>query len=383
MSRKRALTWVLPLAAVAGIATSCGSTGSNSEVPGDDGGGADVTMPQETADAPSDDTSNPTTTGTDATGSDAEMDAPAADGAGTDAAPLDGSSSDAAQAADVDAAMPMDGSNTETADADAGHPEASTDGAVSDAAGASTPDASPDAAEASTPDASPDAAEAAAPDAGPFACHGAPLPTTAPASVSLSGSTALLTAGGLSPAAGVTVTALAATNDATIATTTSDASGAFSVTASTGGTPLDAYFHATKANIIDAYYYPVAPFAADASDVDFLLVTSATFVTVQALLGVTQSASESTLVVMVQDCNGNAVAGATVSTIPANTAVYYDGSNGLPSATASSTSTDGIAIVFNVAPGTVTVGAQAPGAAFRSHTVKARAGTLTLTRVAP
>jgi hypothetical protein len=367
----RIVIWMLPLVALAGFAASCGSTGGNSAVLGDDGGGS--VPPEASTVTPSGDGSNPTPAGSDATSPGAEMEAAASDGAGADAANLDASKNDAADAtntADVnaDAVAPTDASGPGMADADAARADATPDGAVSDAA--------------SAPEASPDAAEAATPDAGPFACHGAPLPTTAPATVSLSGQTGQLTLTGLTALAGVSVTALATSNNAAIGSATSDSNGDFSVTASTGGSPLDAYFRASKSGFVDAYYYPVAPFAADTSNVDFLIVTSTTLTLVADSLGVTQMAANSALVVMVVDCSGNPVSGATVSTSLGAT-VYYDGSGSIPSATATSTNTDGIAIVFNVPPGTITVGALSQGIAFRAHSVTARAGTLTLTRVAP
>ncbi len=353
---KQGLTWIVPVAALAGVAASCGSSDVNVRpLPGDDGGGADATTGVQTADAATDDGTNPATDGE------------TPDAESTDAAQNDGANVDASN---PDAAL-TDASNADAADAESAAADAAPDATGADAADASIP-----------PDAAPDATEAAAPDAGPFPCHGVPLPTTAPGSVELSGSTAELTATGLSPLSGETVTALASSNDATIATTTSDSSGAFSVTASTGGAPLDAYFHASKAGIIDSYFYPAAPFAADATDIDFLLVTSTTLAAVTASLGLTQSATKGTFIIMVVDCGGNPVTGATVSTSPAGT-VYYDGSNGIPSAAQTSTNADGLAVVFNVPAGSVTVGAQDHATTFRSHVVKARAGTFTLTRIAP
>jgi len=48
-----------------------------------------------------------------------------------------------------------------------------------------------------------------------------------------------------------------------------------------------------------------------------------------------------------------------------------------------STSADGVAYIFNVAAGNVTVMSTASGHALRQHTVNARADVITLTEIQP
>lgn len=47
------------------------------------------------------------------------------------------------------------------------------------------------------------------------------------------------------------------------------------------------------------------------------------------------------------------------------------------------TGADGIAYIFNVAPGNVTISATGGGLTFRSHPVNARAGKVTTTLIQP
>jgi uncharacterized protein YegP (UPF0339 family) len=56
---------------------------------------------------------------------------------------------------------------------------------------------------------------------------------------------------------------------------------------------------------------------------------------------------------------------------------------GAPSAAATSTAADGVAYVFNVAAGNVTVMATANGHTLRQHVVNARANVITLTEIQP
>jgi hypothetical protein len=76
------------------------------------------------------------------------------------------------------------------------------------------------------------------------------------------------------------------------------------------------------------------------------------------------------------------VGGVTISSTPAGT-VRYNGSNGLPSSTATMTMADGLGYVFNVAPGQVTLSATGGGMTFKSHAVNARADQVTTTLITP
>jgi hypothetical protein len=191
-----------------------------------------------------------------------------------------------------------------------------------------------------------------APVAG-FQCLGAALPTTAPAVINVTGQ---IKANALSPTVlgGVEVLATHAGAD-TLAADTSDTPGFYSLSITTGGTPVSGYLQMTKSG--------------------YLFLGSA--------VGVTQTAGNGFIGVIVKDCDGNTLSGATVSVSPVGSAAVRYNSGSAPSASATSTSADGVAYVFNVTPGNVTVQANSHGHALREHVVNARADAVTLTEIQP
>jgi len=220
--------------------------------------------------------------------------------------------------------------------------------------------------------------DSSGPPAG-FGCLGAPLPTAAPALVAVNGQ---IRANALTPNAlsGAIVTALRVGATDTLAVDTSDTPGMYSVSITTGGTPVNGYLKVTHSGQLDTYAYPAVPLA-DNLTTNVLMPTSDELALLGAAVGVTQAAGNGFIGVIVKDCLGATVAGATVSTTPASTVKYNSSST--PSANATSTSSDGIAYVFNVAPGDVTVRASASGFQLHQHVVNARAGTVTLTEIQP
>lgn len=113
-----------------------------------------------------------------------------------------------------------------------------------------------------------------------------------------------------------------------------------------------------------------------------LLLTERTFMAVEALTRLTQDPAKGWIGVMVVDAANMPVAGAMVSSSPAGSPVKYNsGSPSLPSEDATMTDAGGIAYIFNVGPGTVTVSATKAGATFHPHPLDARAGQITTTLV--
>jgi len=149
---------------------------------------------------------------------------------------------------------------------------------------------------------------------------------------------------------------------------------------SSGGTPINGYLRVTHSGQVDTYAYPSRPLFADLTT-NVLLPTTTELGFLGAAVGVTQAAGNGFIGVIVKDCNGAELAGATVTTSPAGI-VHYNSASG-PSASATSTASDGVAYVFNVPAGNVTVMATASGHALRQHVVNARAGTVTLTEIQP
>ena len=217
------------------------------------------------------------------------------------------------------------------------------------------------------------------PDTGPYACLGDPLPTTAPANITVSG---IVTKGVISPApdSGATITAYKTGNATPLAQTTSATNGSFSMFPATGSVPLDGYLQVSHTGFITTFAYPPAPLAANAEQ-SIVLVTTSEFNALSFAAGVTQDGAKGFIALVVENCDGAPIQGATVTTNPAGTYRYNAG--GVPSDTATRTASDGIAYIFNVTPGNVIVQAQGGGHTLRAHTVAAGTTGIVLTAITP
>jgi hypothetical protein len=214
-----------------------------------------------------------------------------------------------------------------------------------------------------------------------FGCVDDPLPTIAEPLVTVNGQ---IFANALSPGpvsnAIVIAFRVGAPGTDTLAFDTSLTSGHYAVSIATDGFPVNGYLRVTHSGQLDTYAYPSRPLVA-ALTTNVLMPTQDELNFLGLAVGVTPSASNGFIGVVVKDCFGATVPGATVSTSPAGTVKYNAGTT--PSATATSTSSDGIAYVFNVPAGAVTVRANGGGETLRQHEVTARAGTVTLTEIQP
>ncbi len=221
--------------------------------------------------------------------------------------------------------------------------------------------------------------DSSGPGAG-FECLGAALPTTAPATITVSGQ---IKQSALAPTALPGAQVLASrTGTDTLAADTSDTPGFYSLTITTGGTPVDGHLRITKSGFLPTYAYPSRPLAANLANNNVLAITSTEFGILGTAVGESHTAGNGFIGVVVKDCNGTTLANATVSTSPAAGAVKYNFGGG-PSTTATMTSADGVAYVFNVPAGNVTVMATAGGHTLRQHVVNARADVITLTEIQP
>jgi len=197
-----------------------------------------------------------------------------------------------------------------------------------------------------------------------YECLGQAYPTSAPASITVSGAVADFING---PVAGVTVYAFKTGTAGPIDSATTDAGGAFSMTVSTGGTPLDGYLKATKTGYLDTYAYPSAPLPASAT-ISVPVVTSGEFSILATQAGASPVAGKGSLGLRPVNCAGAAVTGATVTT-SSGTSPFADG--------------QGDFFVFNAAPGNVDVGATFQSRTFHGHTIVAVADAVTITIIAP
>ncbi len=204
--------------------------------------------------------------------------------------------------------------------------------------------------------------------------------------ITISGVASEIGIGGRTPRAGVAVTVFKVSDDSMIATTTTDAQGAFSLTAPSNGSPVNGYLMATKTGLKDTYLYPPGPLSMDYAGVTVLMLTPQTQMQANSIGGA--SAPDTTkgwigvLVVDGQLATSTPSMGAKLTASPMGE-IHYNSSSGLPQAQAMSTATDGIGYVMNVPAGEVTVGATKTGTTFKSHAIKARADKITLTLVTP
>ena len=213
-----------------------------------------------------------------------------------------------------------------------------------------------------------------------FGCLGQPLPTIAPAGIGISGN---IEQNALSPSplSGATVAAFRTGNTTALDTATSNTPGFYNLQVTTGGTPVDGYLRVTHSGAyITTYAYPARPLVADVVT-NVLMITTTELGLFGSAVGVTQTAGNGFIGVIVKNCDGTPIAGATVTTNPAGT-VRYNSASG-PSSTATSTAADGVAYVLNVAAGNVTVQANGGGHTLRQHVVNARADAVTLTEIQP
>jgi hypothetical protein len=204
---------------------------------------------------------------------------------------------------------------------------------------------------------------------------------SAPAMITISGTASARSVGNSTPVQGAVIAAYKNSDETTpVAMATTDASGNFTLTITTGGVALDGYIKATASTYMDTYVYPPKPVTADLSNVAVNLLTPQTFNALANMFcGANETATDGAIAVEVLDSANMTVAGATVASTPAAGKYCYD-ANGFPSRNATATDTDGVAFMFKIT-GQATVSAAKAGATFLSHSVNARAGAFTTTLI--
>lgn len=212
-------------------------------------------------------------------------------------------------------------------------------------------------------------------------------PATSTVEVTVSGrATAPMTTGS-EPLAGVTITAYRNADESTaLATTTTDANGDYSITVQTMGESIDGYLKATRAGYLDTYLYPPYPLTMDYANASILMIDEDTRDTLSNLAQGNQLPGEGLVGLVVT--NGTApISGAMVTSTPAAPGMTkYNapvGNVSLPSSTATSTNTDGVAYIFKAPLGQLTVGGSHPTTTLAAHGLKVRADVLTTTVLVP
>lgn len=206
--------------------------------------------------------------------------------------------------------------------------------------------------------------------------------TTVPATVTVAGVASTISITGRNPEAGVAIAVYREGGTASVAMTTSGADGTYSLVIPTKGAALDGYLLGSQTGKKDNYLYPARPLSADILSAPVLMVTPDNFGNLGTLARVNQEPTKGFIGVQVFNATNMPVAGVVVTSAPAGT-VKYNTANGLPSQNATMTEADGIAYVFNVTAGSVTISASGGGLTFFAHPVVARADQLTTTIIQP
>jgi hypothetical protein len=214
---------------------------------------------------------------------------------------------------------------------------------------------------------------------GPFTCLGAPPPTTADPLVKLTGTA--INPSDKMPLAGVTVV-LQDAQMHPVFTAMTDATGKFNFSLNTNGTPANGFdLFASGTGRVNTYYYPSRSITQD------LAITLAVLSTAEAsnlLLGATGmplKMGDGAILMTINDCNGIALAGATLTSSPVGDVRYFDGIQPNPIATA--TDAGGVAMVANLPPGKATLTAKVMGNTLPARSFTVVADTFVQTLIQP
>jgi hypothetical protein len=167
-----------------------------------------------------------------------------------------------------------------------------------------------------------------------------------------------------------------------LGTATTDASGKFTLTFSAVG-QTDIVIEAKKSGFVTSYFYPGKPIGSDAPTFPFEMMSTANHSALYAAAnGLAVDAGKGTVALTITSSNST-VAGATITSQPASAAYHYNDANGQPSASASSTATDGIAYALNAAPGIVVITSNKAGINLKNARFVVHAGALNQAVVTP
>lgn len=247
-----------------------------------------------------------------------------------------------------------------------------TDGDQADASAAADGGETPDSGGGGDPDAMP----------ADLGCIGDPLPTEAVNPVTLSGTVLEIDIAGQSAVEGAIVELRRASTDRVMddnAPGGTPADGSFSLSGRTRGNPLLAYLHASAEGLTPSRLYPPLPLTADFPMIPIPMFTPV----ILNLLSPDQEPENGIVLVIVLDCSGMPIQGATVSSTPEAGELVYAGSNGVPDPQATSTGAQGLAYLLNVPAGSVTVNASASEMDLLGHDVMSVAGEVTTTVILP
>jgi len=209
-------------------------------------------------------------------------------------------------------------------------------------------------------------------------------PGMIPSTITITGNVSETGFSGTSAVEGVATAAFSSADETTpLGTAVTDAQGNYSLEVTLNGGAFDGYLKATKSGYVDLYLYPAGPVSADYSDGSFNMITPSSESSLSSIADGAQQSGKGLIGLLIADASGQPVAGATVSATPAADRYRYMGSNGFPSSSATMTANDGVAFMFSVPDGDITISATKAGMTFRSHVVRARPDAFTSTAIMP
>ncbi len=221
-----------------------------------------------------------------------------------------------------------------------------------------------------------------------YSCLGVPIPTSADDPVNISGIIYHKGLPGITEdenIAGARITGYAEGGDTSTTRSTDD--GSFTLTAATEGVPLAGYLTIDE---VQDYYttlvYSARPVSADIAGLKIPMATDADLTTLINETLVQQRDDAAIDDIEDDDCDGLPIAGAIVTLDPAPGLIVYDDFYGFPDLDRAVTGPDGIAYVFNVPIGEITVAATVGTRVLRSHpiiTVALATETLVVSQISP
>jgi len=214
----------------------------------------------------------------------------------------------------------------------------------------------------------------------PFGCLGDPPASTAKDPLTIAGT--LIDSFHTQPLAGAAVEGFVAVSTTPFFTTTSDSTGRFSHSQGVGGVPLAAYVRASSNGYLQSYFYPATAIADDV-DLTIQMLSAMDLATIVRIAGIESlEPGKVNMIVSVVDCNGNPVAGATVTTTPAGTVRYFANTAPSPTSIATDAKT-GAALVANIPASNTTISATVSGMTLRNQVLDGVAGVLMQTEIRP
>jgi len=213
----------------------------------------------------------------------------------------------------------------------------------------------------------------------PFGCAGAAPPTTADNPIVFSGTVVQSTT--LMPISNAAVVGQLGGTQAFTANT--DAMGKFSKSLNSGNAPLTINLQVTANGFKATYYYPAYMVTHDAHyDVELFSPQDANMLAAAAQI--TYDTTKGIILMTIDDCNGAPLQGAMIdkTLLPADAVVHYF-DRVTPSPTATATDMFGVAMISNLAPGSVQLGAKANGMNLKTHPVQITADAFIQTQIQP